>query len=379
MKLTSPEFGAEEISSLEQCLKSGWVTQGPMTAKFERMFAERHCVGHALACTSCTAALHMAVWALDIGPGDEVIVPAFTWISSANCVEFVGAKPVFVDVRPGTFNLDPDAVAAAITSRTRAIMAVHLFGLPAEMDTLNSLALRHGLFVVEDAACAVGSTCHGRPVGSHGNPTCFSFHPRKVITTGEGGMLTTNDSDFARRVSALRSHGSTGLPPGVGAPKPYIMDDFPLLGNNYRLSDIQAAIGVAQMGRLEKLLDERLRLAQNYLCLLADLDDMALPETPEGYGHTYQSFVLRLLEGGKKRRDRIMDHLAACDIQTRPGTHAVHRLAYYADKYGLKPDDFPVAAASEDLSLTIPVFPGMTDADQDKVARALREALSLKV
>jgi len=374
MQLTFPQFGPEEIKNLQECLDSGWVTQGPFVSRFEELFARRHQVKQALACTSCTTALHLAAWALGLGPGDEVIVPAFTWVTSANCVEFVGAKAVFAEVEPATFNIDPAGVEAALTPRTKAIVVVHLFGLAARMDELTALAARHKLHIIEDAACAIGTTYAGRPVGAHGNLTCFSFHPRKVITTGEGGLITTDDDARAEQIRALRSHGSTGYPAGLA--RPYTMGLFDLLGSNYRLSDLQAAVGVAQMARLDSLLAERLARADRYRELLAGLGDLALPQVPEKCGHTYQSFVVRLLEGGMERRNRIMDILAARDIQTRPGTHAVHRLGYYREKYGLRPEDFPLSASCEDTSITLPIFPGMTEADQEKVAAVLREALA---
>ena len=376
MQLTFPQFGHEEIKNVQECLDSRWVTQGPFVTKFEQIFAQRHQVGHAIACTSCTTALHLAVWALELGPGDEVIVPAFTWITSANCIEFVGAKPIFVDIDPATFTINPSEIEKVITARTKAIVVVHLFGLAARMDELTAIAKKNRLHIIEDAACATGTIYAGKPVGTQGNLACFSFHPRKVITTGEGGMITTGDSATAERIKALRNHGATGLPAGVTVPGPYTMGSFDILGNNYRLSDIQAAVGVAQMGRLDGLLAERYSCAKRYEELLADVVDFALPTVPEKCGHTYQSFVLRLLEGGEKRRNCIMDHLAAHGIQTRPGTHAVHRLGYYANKYHLRPKDFPMAALCEDTTITIPIFPGMTIADQEQVVARLREGLA---
>lgn len=377
MNITEPSFDEDEIRRLRECLDSHWVTQGPMTAEFERLFAARHRVGNALATTSCTAALHLAALALELGPGDEVIVPAFTWVTSAHSAEYVGARAVFADVNPATFNLDPAAVAAAIGPRTRAIVAVHLFGLAAPMGELLDLAHRHGLAIVEDAACAVGTTWQERPVGAIGDIGCFSFHPRKAITTGEGGMVTTDRNDLATRVRSLRNHGATGVPPGADPNRPYTMSSFDMLGFNLRLSDIQAAVGVAQMAKLDRLLGERFRLAQGYHQRLADCPGVAIPKAPVGFGHTYQSYVLRVADGDRAARNRIMDRLALAGIQTRPGTHAVHRLGYYANKYGLRPEDFPAACLCEDSSITLPIFPGMTDAQQDIVAGHVRAELGL--
>ncbi len=376
MNITEPDFDDEEIRLLKQCLDSHWVTQGPMTAEFERMFSIRHKVSHSLATTSCTAALHLAAFALELGPGDEVIVPAFTWVTSAHCAEYASAKAVFADVEFETFNLDPAALEAAITPRTRAMVAVHLFGLPAKMDQIMAIAKQHGLAVIEDAACAVGTTYNNVPVGGIGDIGCFSFHPRKVITTGEGGMVTTNRADLAERVKSLRNHGSTGPAPGDDPAKPYTMSTFNRLGYNLRLSDIQASVGVAQMAKLDRLVDERRKLAGLYHELLADVPEISLPVAREGFGHSYQSYVIRLLDGNRARRNKVMDLLAESKIQTRPGTHAVHRLGYYANKYNLRDDQFPIARACEETTITLPVFPGMSEQQQEFVAACLKKALA---
>jgi dTDP-4-amino-4,6-dideoxygalactose transaminase len=312
--------------------------------------------------------------ALELGPGDEVIAPAFTWVTSAHCAEYVGAKAVFADVDPTTFNLDPGAVAAAVTPRTRAIVAVHLFGLAAPMDKLIEIARRHDLSIIEDAACAIGTTWRDRPVGAIGDIGCFSFHPRKVITTGEGGMITTDRPELANRVRSLRNHGATGVAPGEDPSKPYTMGTFNMLGYNLRLSDIQAAVGVAQMAKLDALLAERRRLALNYARMLADVSAVAVPE--DDAGHTYQSFVIRVLEGGREKRNAVMEALAVDGIQTRPGTHAAHRLGYYTAKYGIRPEQFPTAVACEDQTITLPIFPGMSSSEQEVVVEKLRQTLT---
>jgi dTDP-4-amino-4,6-dideoxygalactose transaminase len=377
--ITTPLFDQREVESVAKCLESGWVTQGPMVKQFETLFAARHNVSHALATTSCTAGLHLATAALGLGPEDEVIVPAFTWITSANCAEYVGARAVFADVEASTFNLDPDAFAAAITPKTRAVVVVHLFGLAARMEELLVIARRHHLAVIEDAACAVGTTYDGKPIGAIGDIGTFSFHPRKVITTGEGGMVTTNRVELATKVNSLRNHGASPPPPGdptVG--KPYGMGPFNTLGYNLRLSDIQAAVGVVQMKKLDTLLAERRRLAERYTKLLQGMEELVLPPLPGKCGHTYQSYVIRVVKGGRPKRNAIMESLAARNIQTRPGTHAVHRLGYYANKYRLRPEAFPVAAASEDTTITLPIFPGMNEQDQDFVVTSLKEACRSK-
>jgi perosamine synthetase len=367
MNITEPHFNEEEIRLIEEVLNSRWVTQGPKTAEFESLFASRHRLQYALATTSCTSALHLSTLALQLQPGDEVVVPAFTWLTSAHSAEYVGAKAVFADVDLVTFNLDPTALEAAITPRTRAIVVVHLFGKAAPMDEIMAIAQRQKLAVIEDAACAVGTTYKGVPIGAIGDLGCFSFHPRKVITTGEGGMVTTNRKDLADRVKSLRNHGATGPASGADPCKPYTMSTFDMLGFNLRMSDIQAAVGVAQMAKLDRLLAERRRLALRYSELLAGTEEIIVPT--DDPGHTYQSYVIQLAANDRERRNLIMEHLAKLNIQTRPGTHAVHRLGYYVNKYGLKPEQFPNACKAEDASITLPIFPGMTDDQQQFVAK----------
>jgi perosamine synthetase len=374
MNIAEPYFDGEEIRLVQESLDSKWVTQGPKTAEFERLFAERHQLQHALATTSCTAALHLSTLVLQLQPGDEVIVPAFTWVTSAHSAEYVGAKAIFADVDLATFNLDPATLSAAITPRTRAIVAVHLFGKAAPMDEIMAIARKHNLMVIEDAACAVGSTYKGKPIGAIGDLGCFSFHPRKVITTGEGGMVTTNRKDLADRVKCLRNHGATGPAFGADPSKPYTMSTFDMLGFNLRLSDIQAAVGVAQMAKLDRLLAERRRLALRYTELLAGTEEIIVPT--DDPGHTYQSYVTRLRADDREQRNSIMERLAELKIQTRPGTHAVHRLGYYANKYGLRPEQFPNACRAEDTTITLPIFPGMSDDQQRLVVDTIRAKLA---
>jgi perosamine synthetase len=377
MLITSPYFDDAEVAAVRECFSSGWVTQGPRTERFETLVGELHGARHAIATTSATTALHLCAAALDLGPGDDVIVPAFTWITSANAAEYVGAHAVFADVSPETFNVDPAAVAAAITPRTKAIVAVHLFGLSADMDEILDLARAHDLAVIEDAACAIGTTYSGRPVGALGDAGCFSFHPRKVITTGEGGLVTTNRNDLAERIRILRNHGTSGMPdPDLEPHGPWTMGLFDELGFNLRFSDIHAAVGIAQMAKLPQLLAERRVCAARYNELLADIEELQTPVAGPVDGHNYQSYVVRLREGGRERRNAVMEKLAAADIQTRPGTHAVHRLGYYRTKYDLAADDFPNAALCEDTTITLPIFPGMTEADQVRVVEVMADALA---
>ena len=376
INLTEPSFDESEIELVRACLDSKWVTQGPMTERFEALIGQSCGARHTLATTSCTAALHLAAAALELGPDDEVIVPAFTWITSAYCIEYMRATPRFVDIDAATFNLDPAALEAAITPKTRAIVAVHLFGLAAPMDQIMAIASKHRLAVIEDAACAIGTTFGGKPVGVIGDIGCFSFHPRKVITTGEGGAVTTQRDDLAEAVRSLRNHGATGLPSAeLEDHGPWTMATFDRLGFNLRLSDIQAAIGVAQMAKLPRLLAERRARARAYYQMLESNNELALPA--DDPGHTYQSFVIRLYEGGRRRRNQVMTEMAKQGVSTRPGTHAVHRLGFFRDKYRYRAEDFPQAAAAEDLTITLPIVPGMTDADQERVVEALLSGLRL--
>ncbi|WP_375788899.1 DegT/DnrJ/EryC1/StrS family aminotransferase [Bradyrhizobium sp. Pha-3] len=375
MNITEPSFDEAEIMLLRECLNSKWVTQGPLTERFEMLLAEKHGVKHALACTSCTAALHLATLALKLGPGDEVIVPAFTWVTSAHCAEYVGAKPIFVDIDLSTYNIDPEKLKAAITPRTKAIVAVHLFGLAAPMDEIKAIAGPRGIAVIEDAACAIGTTYKGKPVGAIGDIGCFSFHPRKAVTTGEGGAVTTNRDDLAARVRSQRNHGATGAPdPAIEPHGPWTMATFDNLGFNLRLSDIQAAVGVAQMGKLKRLLAERRRLGRRYSELLEGNNSIVRPLGGDVDGHAYQSYVIRVGDGDRARRNALMATLAAAGIQTRPGTHAVHRLGYYKNKYGLRPEQFPNAALAEDTTITLPIFPNMTEEDQRRVVDCINQA-----
>jgi dTDP-4-amino-4,6-dideoxygalactose transaminase len=377
MKLASPSFDQAELELVRQCLASGWVTQGPLTQRFEQLVAARHGAKHAMATTSCTAALHLATMALGLGPGDEVVVPALTWVTSAHCAEYVGARPVFAEIDLATYNLQPEAFEAAITRRTRAVIVVHLFGLAADMTAIMSIARKHGVAVIEDAACGIGTTYAGEAVGTLGDLGCLSFHPRKVISTGEGGMVLTDNDELAANVRSLRNHGSTGAPSADVEPHgPWTMATFNRVGFNLRLSDIQAAVGVAQMGKLDGLLAERRVRAERYSELLEGLQQLALPNRAgDVAGHTYQSYVVRIADGDRKRRNAIMSRLAEHNIETRPGTHAVHRLGYYAMKYGYQPGDFPNAVLGEDTTVTLPLFPAMTDAEQDEVAEVLMNAL----
>jgi dTDP-4-amino-4,6-dideoxygalactose transaminase len=368
-----PAVGDDEWQALREPLTNGWLTQGPKVKEFETAFAARHRVAHALATTSCTTALHLALSALRIGPGDEVIVPAFTWVATANVVLYCGARPVFVDVLPDTYNLDPAAVAAAVTDRTKAVIPVHLFGLCADMDAVRAAVPDH-VRLVEDAACAAGGAYKGVPAGGLGDAGCFSFHPRKSITTGEGGMLTTNDDALAELAESQRNHGAS-VPEEVRhhGPAPYLLPDFDELGFNYRMTDLQGAVGLVQLGKLDGFVAERDTWARWYGDALADLSWLTPPAVPEGYDHARQAYVTSVGDDAPSERNALMDRLQARGISTRPGTHAVTELGYYRKQFDLEPGQFPVAAALEARTLALPLHNRMDADDYQYVVDALRE------
>ncbi|MEW6280312.1 MAG: DegT/DnrJ/EryC1/StrS family aminotransferase [Candidatus Eremiobacterota bacterium] len=374
--LSRPLFGEAERQAALETLESGWLVQGPRVAQFESAFSNYTGSPHAVAVSSGTAALHLALLALGVGPGDEVVVPAFTWVATANVVELVGARPVLVDVNLGTFNVGVAEVRAGLSARTRAAVPVSLFGLSAPMQELTAL----GRTLVEDAACALGSRENGRHAGTRCEVGCFSFHPRKSITTGEGGMLTTADATVAARLRSLRDHGSQPL---EGESRPHRLPDFVEPGFNYRLTDLQAALGVAQMGRLESILSERRRLAAIYDRELAGLDWIRPPVEPAGFFHAYQAYVclfapeepsLQSVDALHARRNELMDRLQAAGVSTRPGTHCLHTLGHYRRKYGYRPEDFPAAYLADRLSMALPLFAGMTERQQEHVLNLLKQA-----
>jgi perosamine synthetase len=373
IQIATPDLGDEEWHALREPLVSGWLTHGPKVAAFERAFADRHRVPHALAVTSCTTGLHLALAGLGIGPGDEVIVPAFTWVATANVVLYCGATPVLCDVDPTTFNIDPADVARRLTPRTRAVIAVHLFGLCADIDALRTV-LPEGMPMIEDAACAAGAEYRGVPAGGLGDVAAFSFHPRKSITTGEGGMVTTRDGDLAARMEMLRNHGaSVSEEQRHRGPRPYLLPEFNLLGFNYRMTDLQGAVGLVQLGKLDRFVDERAHWAAWYREQLADIEWLHLPQEPVGGRHAWQAFVTRVDPNlAPLPRNDIMDKLQQWGVSTRPGTHAVHMLGYYRDRFGYRPDDLPAARRCDVETMAIPLHNRMMSEDYEYVVDCLR-------
>ena len=367
-----PSMGLEEWESTKESIMSGWITQGPKVREFEKLFAERHNVKHALAVSNCTTALHLALVACGVGVGDEVIVPAFTWVSSANAVKYCGATPVFIDIDINTFNIDVNQIKDKITSKTKAIIPVHLFGLCADIDFIK--ANFPDLKIVEDGACAAGAALHGKPAGGLGDIGCFSFHPRKSVTTGEGGMVTTNNDDMASHMDRLRNHGaSISEEQRHHGPKPYILSAFEIVGFNYRMTDIQGAIGVVQLKKLDLFIDERQMWADYYKENLKDIAWLKMPDVPAGYKHGWQSFVTFVDEAkAPMKRNDIMEYLQQNGISTRPGTHAVHMLDAYAKMYNIKPSDYPGAFAADQYSMSIPLHNKMVKEDFDYIIHFLK-------
>lgn len=362
--LARPQLGEEEIEEVRAVLDSGYLTQGPKVEQFEAMIAERTQARHAVAVTSATTALHLSLAALGIGPGDEVLVADFTFPATANVVVQQGATPVLVDIDLTTFAMNADDLARRITGRTRAIMPVHPFGLPADMDPILAIAERSGIPVVEDAACALGATYRGRAAGSLATTGCFSFHPRKSITTGEGGMVVTSDDDLAARLRLLRSHG------GVRSEGRFI---FEAAGYNYRLSDIHAAVGVAQMRKLDAFLAARRRVAASYDAGLASLDRLRPPVTPEWATHTYQSYVVLLDEAID--RDAVIAALRADGIETTLGTYALHAQPFFSRTYGHAAGDLPASYRAFTSTLALPLHGGLSETDVEVVVDRLGAAL----
>jgi dTDP-4-amino-4,6-dideoxygalactose transaminase len=372
-----PSLGEEEWEALRGPIESGWLTQGPRVHAFEEAFASHHGVAHALATTSCTTALHLSLVAAGVGPGDEVIVPSFTWVASANAAAYCGATPVLVDVDRSTFNIDAAAVEAAVTERTRAVVAVHLFGRCADVPALRR-AVGPDVVIVEDAACAAGASDGDRMAGGIGDVAAFSFHPRKSITTGEGGMVTTDDPVLAATVDSLRNHGaSVSEEVRHQGPRPYDLPDFDVLGFNYRMTDLQGAIGLVQLGKLERFVAERDERAQWYGEALADLEWLRTPTRPARGNHAWQSYVCYVDPAtAPVERDELMERLAARGVSTRPGTHAIHELGYYRERFGWHRDALPASRDCAAQTMAIPLHNRMAPEDYEHVVQAIHAAVS---
>jgi dTDP-4-amino-4,6-dideoxygalactose transaminase len=367
-----PYLTGDEGDAVAQVIASGWVSQGPRVREFEAAFAERVGAAEAVAVSNCTTALQLALYVSGVGPGDEVIVPSMSFIATANAVWQCGATPVFADVDPRTFNLDPYSAERAITSATKAIMPVHQLGLPADMNRFFSIADRHGLALVEDAACAIGATYHSRPIGSLGPLACFSLHPRKVITTGEGGMIAVQDPDVAARLRQLRQHAMDVSDLARHGSRDVVIESYPERGWNYRMTDMQAALGLCQLGVLDEILGERRRLAERYTAAIEDIDFVEPPFEPGYAQRTWQSYAVTIADDAPVDRNELMRLLLLDGVPTRRGVMAIHREGAYGDVVV----DLPNTDRASDTSLMLPLFAGLTDEQQDYVIDCLASHLA---
>lgn len=389
--IAQPVIGEEEVAAAAAVLRSGWITQGPRVAEFEQAFAQAVGAPYACAVSSCTTALHLALLAVGVKPGDEVITVSHSFIATANSIRYCGAIPVFVDIDPATFNIDPTGIEAVLSPRTRAILCVHQMGMPCDLAALLALSQRHGLPLIEDAACAIGSEIHlgnhweriGKP---HGDIACFSFHPRKILTTGDGGMLTTRNADWDRQFRLWRQH-AMNVPDTVRhQAASVIFESYPEIGFNYRMTDIQAAVGSEQLKRLPAIVEQRRQLAERYQGLLAEIPALGLPFEPEWARSNWQSFCVRLPDGCDQRQ--VMQSLLDDGVATRRGIMCAHReLAYPHNCWscGVDSRECGCAAgscrrlrhseAAQDRTLILPLYSQMTFAEQDRVVMALRQAI----
>ena len=389
--ILKPTTGEEEAAAARRVILSGWVTQGPEVVAFEREFATYVGAPHACAVSSCTTALHLALVAVGVQPGDEVITVSHSFIATANAIRYTGALPVFVDIEPRTFNIDPHLIERVITSRTRAILCVHQIGMPCDLGEISRIARAHNLKLIEDAACAIGSEIlsdgHWEKIGRpHSDVACFSFHPRKLVTTGDGGMLTTHDASLDARFRLLRQHGMS-VPDTVrhGSPQ-VIFESYDELGYNYRMTDIQAGVGREQLKRLPALLERRRRLAARYSELLADIPGILPPEQPAWARSNFQSYCIYLPEDADQRE--VMQSMLDAGVSTRRGIMCAHREPAYARQPwscgsgagrcacpGGRCERLRNSERAQERSIVLPLYDQLSEREQDRVVAALQQAV----
>jgi len=375
--LAKPNLGEEEAAAARRAILSGWVTQGPEVACFEQEFAAYVGASYACAVSNCTTALHLALHALGVGPGDEVLTVSHSFIATANAVRYCGARPVFVDIDPRTYNINPDLIEPAISQRTKAIMPVHQIGLPCDMEAILTIAKRHNLPVVEDAACAVGSEIlsDGRwnRIGSpQGIVACFSFHPRKLLTTGDGGMLTTNDPELDQKLRLLRQHGMSVSDTTRHSANEIVFEDYPIVGYNYRMTDIQAAVGRVQLQRLPDMLARRCFLAERYNQALLEIPGLEPPYIPDTVSPNYQSYAVRIKPEFPISRDILMQTFLNHGISTRRGIMNAHQEAAYSEE---SHGPLPQSEAARDEVVLLPLYDSMSEDDQSYVIETIKEVV----
>lgn len=360
---------AEERAAAE-VVKSGWVTQGPKVEEFEKVIAEYIGASEAVCVTSCTTALHSALILSGIGTGDEVIVPSMSFIASTNSIVHTGAVPVFVDVSLDTCNMDIESIESRISNKTKAVMVVHQMGLPAALNEITEMARHYGLSIIEDAACAIGSAYNGKMIGSHGNMACFSFHPRKVITTGEGGAITTNDKTLAQKLRRLRHHGMSVSDIERHNAKNIILETYNEVGYNYRMTDIQAAIGLCQMEKLPAIIKKRREIAHIYNKKLSKIEHLRIPEEPgKMFFNNYQTYWIEVCANSPVTRNTLMERLLKRGISTRRGIMAAHREPCYSHINA----NLPNTERLTDNTIILPLYPQMKENEVQYVIKNIEE------
>ena len=371
--IAKPYLTKDEAQAAYDTILTGWITQGPRVAEFEQKFAAYTGASHAIAVSNCTTALHLAMIVAGVSAGDEVICPSMSYIATANAIKYVGAIPVFAEVNPANYNLDVDDTERKISSRTKAILLVHQIGMPADIDKFTKLAEKYSLILIEDAACAAGSVYFGKKIGSHSHLVCFSFHPRKVISTGDGGMITTTNSEFAERMKRLRQHGMSVNDRVRHESSKILFEDHLEVGYNYRMTDIQAAVGIQQLGKLDWIIGERRKIAMRYHEALSDISCIRLPVEQEGYFSNYQSYSIYLEKNCPVKRNELMQILLDEGISSRRGIMTSHRETAYLKEYSQC--KLPVSEDAADNSIIIPLYVPMEEKDVEHVIGMLRKIL----
>lgn len=371
--LLRPWLGEEEVQAAAEAIRSGWISQGPKVMEFEQAVADWVGVRWGVATNACTSALHLTLRLSGVREGDEVVVPSFTCMATANAIHHAGGRPVFADIDPRTFNLDPESAEAALTPRTKVILVVHQIGLAADIEPFQQLALRRGLALVEDGACSLGATCRGKRVGALGAPTCFSFHPRKMITTGEGGLIATGDEQLAAKARVLRATGASSSDLERHSAKGLLVQQYEDFGYNYRMTDIQAAIGLVQLRKLDAMLLERAAQARYYGEALSKLDEIEPPYVPEYATHAYSSYLIRLRASCPVSRDEMLGSMARKGISCRVGIQPLHKEPFYREAW--RGAALPHTEDAACTTMFLPIFPGLEAEQQRQVVAAIKDAI----